>query len=155
MDQVLGRDADRGREGIAVRDDPTKDRQTLCHPGERETRIVPLERHRGWSHAKLEHELLLSALDGAFQREGKRAADRRMPGHRQLFAGREDPHPDVSSPLGCEDERRFREGHFLGDALHLIGGQSLRFGEHRELVAFETVIGEHVEVEVAVHTSAG
>ena len=57
--------------------------------------------------------------------------------------------------LGRKNERRFGEGHLLGDALHLLGGQALRFGKHRQLIALEAAIGEDVEVEVAIHIDGG
>ena len=138
-------------ERVAVSDDGTKCWQRLRHPGKRQPGLVPLERYRCRSHTQLEDEPLLARTNRAFDREGKRAADGRVAGHRQFLAWREDAHPDVAAALGREDERRFGEGHLLGDALHLLGGQSLRLGEHRELIALEAAIGEDVEVEISEH----
>ena len=52
-------------------------------------------------------------------------------------ARREDAHAHVARAFRRKDERRFGEGHLVGDALHLRGGQTVRLGEDRELVAFE------------------
>ena len=74
-----------------------------------------------------------------------------MAGHRQLFGGREDPHPDVAATLGRQNERRLGEVHLFGDELHLLRRQFAGLGEDGQLIAFEAAIGEDVEVEVAVH----
>ena len=71
-----------------------------------------------------------------------------MARHRQLFAGREDPHPDVAAAFRREHERALGEIHLPRDRLHHRGIDAARFGKHGELVPLERVIGEDVEVEV-------
>ena len=84
-------------------------------------------------------------------RERERAADRRVAGHRQLVARREDAHPDVGvRPLRRQDERRLRERHLLGDRLHRLGRQAAAVEEDGQLVAAEQAVGEDVEVKVAI-----
>ena len=72
-----------------------------------------------------------------------------MPGHRQFFGRREDPHPDVAAALGGKDERRFRERHLGRDTLHQRRGNVAWLGKHGELVAFELAVGEDVEVKIS------
>ena len=143
--------ADRAREARAVLDLPTELRVLLRHPGEIERVPFPLERHGGRPDAQAEDEAVLAGLDHAFLYEREGAPDRRMPGHRQLLARREDAHADVGARrLGRKDERAFGEVHLARDRLHLVSREPGRFREHRELVAFEGRVGEDVVMKIAV-----
>ena len=55
-----------------------------------------------------------------------------------------------SAGFGRQDEGCLREVHLLGDRLHRLGGEAAGVEEDCELVAAEEVIGEDVEVKVAV-----
>ena len=52
-------------------------------------------------------------------------------------------------PVGGKDERALGEVHLPGDRLHHGGVDRARFRKHRELIAFEGVGGEDIEVQVA------
>ena len=94
-------------------------------------------------------------VDDPFSRERKGAADRRMAGHRQFLARREDPHPDIAARSRWEDERALGEVHFARDGLHHLRRDRSRLGKDGELIAFQRAVGEHVEVQIAhgVHDS--
>ena len=126
-------------------------RQLLRHPGEVQLVAGPLERNRRGTHAEPTDELRCPGLDDAFTRQREGAPDRGMSGHRQLLGGRKDANPHLCRRmLGRKNERRLGERHLLGDALHLVDGETGRLGKDRELVAFERRVGEDVEVEVSV-----
>ena len=146
-----GRDADGARERVAVSDDGAAMWANAGHPGEREPGLVPLDRDAASDRRPARRRTAPGPGDGAVDRQRERAADRRVAGHRQLLARREDAHPDVGViAFGRQDERRFGEGHLLGDPLHRRG-QSLRLGKDGELIALEAAIGEDVEVEISEH----
>src|SRR5439155_435501 len=97
----------------------------------------PFERHRHRTNAESEDEPFTPRLDDAGARQRKRAADGRVPCHRQLFAGREDAHADIGSVLfRREDERGLGKIHFLryrpdrGDPLgNGTGGPGYKFAD--------------------------
>ncbi len=113
---------------------------------------VPRQRHRtsGRRRGRTRTARVRGSID-AGARERERAADRRMAGHRQLLARREDAHADVGARrLGRQHERRLGEVHLLGDRLHRLGRQPAAVEEDGELIAAEEMVGEDVVVKVAV-----
>ena len=86
---------------------------------------------------------------GAREREG--AADRRMSGHRQFLAGREDPHAQSVSGRSAGSTNVVSEKFIsLAIACIVVGRQTAAVEDHRELIAAEQTIGEDVEMEIPV-----
>jgi len=71
-----------------------------------------------------------------------------MAGERQLTGRGEDPDPQVAVVLGWQEEDGLGEVELARGALHLPGGQAPAVGEHRELVALQRGVGEHVRHDV-------
>ncbi|GAA3258546.1 hypothetical protein GCM10010532_109490 [Dactylosporangium siamense] len=91
-------------------------------------------------------------LDQAVPAKGDGAADARVPGERQLRAGREDPDP--VGGLGHRrryHEDRLGEVELAGDRLHLLTGEIPGVEHDGEGVAGEGAIGEHVDDLVPQH----
>ena len=90
-------------------------------------------------------------MPGDRERAGR--AYGRVAGERQLAAGREDAHaPRMGRVAWRKDEGRFWEVELARDRLHRIRADPARVGQHRELVAAERLVGEHVEDhEVVTH----
>jgi hypothetical protein len=81
------------------------------------------------------------------------AAQRRMPGERELVRKSEDPHPVVGVRRGRrQEERRLRQVHPPGELLHLLRRQALGIEHDGKWVAGEWVGREHVDLlEPAQH----
>ena len=109
---------------------------------------VPFERNRRRSDTQLEHEIAPASRDHAFEDQRERAAYRRMPGHRQFFGWREDPHPNIAVTLGGK-MKVIPERHLGRDPLHQRGRNVARLGKHGELIAFQFPVSEDVEVKIS------
>ena len=69
-----------------------------------------------------------------------------MAGEAHLDVWREDAHlRGVRGVLRRQDERRLREVHLVRDPLHQPHLNVLRVEHHRELVARQRLVGEHVD----------
>jgi hypothetical protein len=77
-----------------------------------------------------------------------------VPGERELAGGREDPHPVVGLGLGRgEDERGLGEVRPVGDAKHLVVGETVAVEHDRQRVPEERHGGEHVHLfEASQHS---
>lgn len=147
-----GIDAKGRRNRIEGGDHPAERRAELRHPGERQAIVAPVQLDAHRPDAQAEHDFgpARGHLSRVREREG--GANRRMARHRQLLPRREDADPHVGPRLlGREDERAFREVHLKGDRLHQLCGQASRLEKHSELIAAEEVVGEDVEVQIAIH----
>jgi hypothetical protein len=75
-----------------------------------------------------------------------------VPGERQLRAGCEDPHPVVGvCRRRRHHERRLGQVHPPGDALHLLGGQTVAVEHDGDRVAEIRRVGEHVDHAELAH----
>ena len=73
-------------------------------------------------------------------------ADIRMTGERQFGARREDAHVSMMlRVVGRQHERRLRQVELHRQRLHLLVGQPARVGKHRERIAAEAPVGEHID----------
>src|SRR5207244_1099778 len=83
-------------------------------------------------------------------REHERRPDGRMSGERKLARGREDPQPVIATLLRGHHERGLRQVQLLRRGLHRAIVDRAAVAEHRELVAAELPVGEHVDERVLV-----
>ena len=79
-----------------------------------------------------------------------------MSGERQLGRRREDPDVGVGSSAAsaADHEHRLGQVQLAGGALHDLGAEIARVGEHRHRVALQRRVGEHVDDDVMVHYSS-
>ena len=104
-------------------------------------------------NAFLEHDIrdVASERDFADRSEHVSRSDRRMSGERKLRPRREDPHAScVRGVVRRIDECRLGEIEFARDVLQALFRDSACVGKHRELVAAERLVGEHVSGDEAI-----
>src|SRR5205085_3066927 len=74
-----------------------------------------------------------------------------MPGERQLFLWSKNAHANSALGLGFavsrKNERRLRKIHLPRQGLHFSIAQSVRVGEHGELVSLQPTIGEDIHLD--------
>jgi hypothetical protein len=77
-----------------------------------------------------------------------------MTGERHFAIQTKDANADVDAgSIGGENERALGEVHLARDASHVVGCQSGRIDEDRELVAAERGIAEDIVVKIAVRAT--
>jgi len=97
----------------------------------------------------LEH-VMLGRL-GIAARQYVAGADIRMAGKRQFRPRGEDPHPRVVLRIvGRQHEGGLGQVELRRDGLHVGLTQAARLGKHRQRIAAETLLGEHVHRDEAV-----
>ena len=127
----------------------------LRHPHEIQPRTAPFHRNGCGTDVQSEDPIGSTRGDGSLPRERERAADDRMPRHRQLGPGREDSHARVGArPLGAGHERRLGKTDFAGDLLHGRRRQSGSLRKDGKLVAAKAAVGEYVVVDVPIPGNA-
>ena len=149
-------DADRGRQRTAVGDRFAERGFQLRHPRKGEPAVLPFQIDIGRPDAEAERGMREARLEGAGMREREGGADRRMARKRGLGGSREDADAVVGARLlGRKHERILGEVRLARHRLHRIGVEATRLDEHKQLIALQPAIGEHVEVDVAIRPAVG
>ena len=102
--------------------------------------------HRHLAHLEIEHDFAGQRMLAKIPRR----TQRRMPGKGQFFVDGEDADLDAfalfDGLVARENECRLAEVGFPRQLLHLVVAETAGIGEHRQLVAFQRPVGEHVEL---------
>ena len=112
-----------------------------------ENRVGAIQYHPHRPDAEFQHQFPGRA---AKRCQHQRRADGGMASERHFTAGGENPYREAAGGAAWGDEGRFRQIQFLGQDLHLRGGQAGGIGEHCQRVAAEGAVGEDVGDDVAV-----
>ncbi len=111
----------------------------------------PFQPNQGWSDTQPQCDALLLWRKGAFMRKRKGCADRRMAGHWNLVARREDS--DAGMRVAClrgKNKCRLGECHLQGDTLHQHRFQVCGVRKNGELIALQGTVGKNIEVKISV-----
>jgi hypothetical protein len=147
LDRQLGRrQPERGQQRVGLPECAPR-RERLRHLAERHPLAVTRQRHRHDAGRAADTDRLRT---GALA-DDERRAEQRMAGERQLDGRGEDPRVHIGLLVAGEQEHRLGQVQLARDALHGARVQAGPVEEHRDRVALQRGVGEHVGDHIVAH----